>query len=479
MKFKSWPELQAHWNYIDSVANDDGVTSSKMQRDMIKGGDPRLAAVAAWKELMPYHQTDATTSERVFQALFDNDNPVRIRQKDISFNRENKLSYLEKNGFPSQYEDKDTQKAFSHLMDILETSEAFPNLGYEQIADIIFKPFVTYDSGSSMNMIFTNRELKNLNVTIDDIEENTNYPVIRALKENKTLKLKIENDSGFTGLKTLQTIKKRIQENDSGDSIWTAHHMTNDGKAMEVVLMTGDRNDKDNRHMIGKWTYEDKDKNGDIVSLPLQYKGREEILKVLTAYKRGNFMDIDNDDDIYDQVERWYNEGPSSWMDSIYDWRPIENLITSEYQPFNIGKFEYNQVVKPFWEKYGPMGENLNKVDLAAKWEEVRLNETYTYEEKVFDHVFGGTIDTFRSDVKPFRHGSGSYSKTDGSLGNREPRASNLFLLPRSDRSIRKQMAEEIQGDISDTGKKGSFLNKDSLNIIEDTKRVINNIIGD
>ena len=137
MKFQSYPELEAHWNYIDAIANDNGATSSKMQHQMIRSGNPRLAAISAWRELMPHFSDDVETSRRVFQALFDNNNPYPTTKRDIEFNRTNKLNHLYENGFASQYEDKDARNSFGHLIDILESSEAFRHQGFEEIADKI------------------------------------------------------------------------------------------------------------------------------------------------------------------------------------------------------------------------------------------------------------------------------------------------------------------------------------------------------
>ena len=102
-------------------------------------------------------------------------------------------------------------------------------------------------------------------------------------------------------------------------------------------------------------------------------------------------MDIDNDDNIYFRVKNWIDRGPSNKFKSIPSW--TEELLTQPF--FDLAKFEYDEVVLPFWEKYGPKGENLSPQEFADKWEEVRRDETYSFEEKYFDLFTYGLIDPY------------------------------------------------------------------------------------
>jgi len=136
-------------------------------------------------------------------------------------------------------------------------------------------------------------------------------------------------------------------------------------------------------------------------------------------------MDIDNDGKIKETVQRWIKEGASSWLKSIPSW--TEEVSTKWWTPYNIGQFEYNEVVKPFWDKY----KHLSDEEFAEMWEKVRRDETYSFEEKYFDLAFGGVIEIFRPDIIPFRHGAGRYSKTNDPLGNRG-KNHKLYLLKRN-----------------------------------------------
>ena len=169
---------------------------------------------------------------------------------------------------------------------------------------------------------------------------------------------------------------------------------------------------RSDRQVVARWMYEDTDKNGKSVLRRLQYDGVKEQLTVLSAYKRGNFMDIDNDAGIKDTVKRLMEEGPSTVVDSIPGG--LEEVAIRSLWPWKVGKFEYHEVIKPFWDKY----KDLSTEAFAEKWEEVRRQETYSFEDKYWDLHFKGIIDVFRADVVPFRHGAGSYSK-QGSLGGR------------------------------------------------------------
>ena len=93
-------------------------------------------------------------------------------------------------------------------------------------------------------------------------------------------------------------------ERDADSSIWTATRLSQDGNSMEVVLMTGNMHERSDRQVVARWKYKEKEKNGNTILRTLQYDGVEKQLTVLSAYKRGNFMDIDNDAGIKDTVKR-------------------------------------------------------------------------------------------------------------------------------------------------------------------------------
>ena len=87
------------------------------------------------------------------------------------------------------------------------------------------------------------------------------------------------------------------------------------------------------------------------------------------------------DEDIKENVERWIEDGSSGVFDSIPSG--LEEYATWEWGFFNIGKFELEEVVKPFYEKY----KHLSDSEFAAQWEEDRIQTTYTFEEKYIDQL--------------------------------------------------------------------------------------------
>jgi len=398
VKFNDSAEFQAHWNTIDALANDDGATSHMLQMRMLHSGDKRMAALSAWKDIMPEHVNDPFVHNKVFEALFEPSAPLNYTKHDLKERSEVYLDELQ-NGVPSQFESDGRRNSFGHLIDALKSSEEFSNHTYQDLADMLFKPYVVFDGGAHMSNIFLAKDLKAMKITADDMNDSANYPIFKALKEGKELVFEIEGEEGFHGKERLRILKADLLKNDPDASIWTATQPSSDGESMEVVLMTGDMNDRNNRSVVARWNYLEKDKNGKDVMKRLMYTGVEEQLKVLSAYKRGNFMDIDNQGFIKESVERWIKEGPSSILKSIPGG--LEELVTAEYQPFNIGQFEYEQVVVPFWKKY----KHLSPKAFADMWEKVRREETFTFEEKYFDLAFGDLLDLYTPSIAPTRHG--------------------------------------------------------------------------
>jgi len=433
MKFNSAIEVEAHWNQIDKIANDDGVTSHWIQMQMLEGNDRRLSAISAWRDLSPELQTSkrAGLNNKIFNVLFDSTEPLQWGEPLDKDKRSFTFDADFDGGFASQFEANGRRNSFGHLIDALANHSQFQGVGHEAISDMLNEPYAVYDGGADTNIVFLKSDLKARGLEMDDLYDNANYPMIRAMKEGKHLTFEIlaeaEKVEGFAPgmhqLTRLRELKEKLMERDADSSIWTASRLSQDGKSMEVVLMTGNMHERSDRQVVARWKYKDKDENGNSILRTLQYDGVEDQLRVLSAYKRGNFMDIDNDAGIKDTVKRLMEEGPSTVIDSIPGG--LEEVAIRKLWPWKVGKFEYHEVIKPFWDKY----KDLSTEAFAAKWEEVRHAETYTFEEKYWDLNFGGIIDVFRPDVIPFRHGAGSYSK-QGSLGGRNrPKGAPWLLI--------------------------------------------------
>ena len=253
------------------------------------------------------------------------------------------------------------------------------------------------DGGAGTSMVFKRSELEQRGIKKSDLEDSVNYAVLRALKEGKNLQFEYLGDNQIKSKEGMEKIMKHIQSLDSGASMWTGVRKKADGNGMEVVIVAGNRADIDSRTVVGRWVYEDIDEDGNKIMSRLEYDD-EETIRVLSAYKRGNFMDIDNNDNnIYFRVRNWIDRGPSNKFKSIPGG--LEEVLT---QPFiDLAKFEYDEVVLPFWEKYGPKGEDLSPDEFAQKWEEVRRKETYAFEEKYFDLFTYGLVDPYHPMIAP------------------------------------------------------------------------------
>ena len=391
-------DLYAWRDSVNDYANDDGATLWYMQQQLLNQGDSRDAALSAWIDLMPEHQGNALIFDRVFSGLFTKGVPIRDTPKPDAQNRLDDIHDSLRHSFPSQFQNRTRRKSFAHLLTKLEQTGVFgENADYEDIADILFKPYLVLDGGTTTGMVFKRSELEQRGIKKSDLEDSINYAVLRALKEGKNLQFQYLGDNQIKSKEGMAKILKHIQDLDSGASMWTGVRKTADGKGMEVVIVAGNKQDIDSRDVVGRWVYEDVDDKGNKIMSRLEYND-EETIRVLSAYKRGNFMDIDNNDgNIYFRVKNWIDRGPSNKFKSIPGG--LEEILT---QPFiDLAKFEYDEVVLPFWEKYGPKGENLSPDEFAEKWEEVRRKETYAFEEKYFELFTYGLVDPYHPMIGP------------------------------------------------------------------------------
>ena len=417
------------------------------QSRLINSGNPRNSAISAWFDLMPEHADPYSKSaykyDDIYHALYPKGANIEIRpDSDDRFDRltviENSLAFQ----FPSIFEDPNKKKSFAHLIQILEESGTMGD--YEDIADFLFQPYMIFDGGAKTNMAFNRRYIESKHLNEDDFYDSFNYVIIGAVKEGKDVHFQYFKD-GEAILKTPKEMAQLSAEvAKGGASMWTGvRHPSNaeneeDLKGMEVVVVEGDMSDRTNREVVGRWVYTKTFKGppgtpDEKRIVPLQYN-LDESIRVLSAYRRGNFMDIDNDEDIYDNVERWYNDRPSRVLDSVTSF--TEEIVTADWwglQPFNIPKFEYNEIVKPFWEKYGPQGQNLSREAFAEKWEEERLQTTYTFEEKFFDFYpwLKNIMTPFRPNIGPIKYGTPRYRKTSSQLGGRARRRKEMSIEER------------------------------------------------
>ena len=304
--------------------------------------------------------------------------------------------------WPSIFQDGNRRKSYAHLIKVLHDRQAFGKATYEEIAGKLFSPYTVFDGGGETKVAFKSNEMKARGVLKEDFLDSVNYLVLRALKQGHKLYFKHGDHVEPLHPKTVEMMKDDIVA--GGGSIWTGVQHSSDGKGIEAVIMSGNREDKSSRKMIGRWMI--KNKEGDLI--PLSARG-EDMWKVLTSYKRGNFMDIDNDDEVYKQVEQWvdkYGEDISKVTNKKYIPKGLEEISVVDpdrffFNFFDIGKFEYEEVVKPFWDKYGPKGENLTPEEFADKWEEVRLEETYAWEDKYFRLGTWGLVDPYHPFIGP------------------------------------------------------------------------------
>ena len=435
-------QLYALTQDINDKAQDDGATLDWFQKNWRLSSDPYKSALSAWVDLMPEHANNVKYHNRIFEALFPKGPPIRITPEPEKADRLIDINNSLKYQFPSMFHEQVRRESFAHLISVIEDSEQFPGMDYEDIADMLFEPYMMIDGGTRQNLAFIKKDILNKGLDEDDFLYGANYAIIRALKEGKNLKWQQATDGMIMSREALHKISKEIQ--DGGGSMWTGVQHPNSGneqtlKGMEVVIVNGDMDNKYDRTIVGRWVYEDQDKDGNTIWTPLTYD-YDQTIKVWSAYKRGNFMDIDNDEDIKENVERWIEDGSSGVFDSIPSG--LEEYATWEWGFFNIGKFELEEVVKPFYEKY----KHLSASEFAAKWEEVRLQETYAFEEKFFDtSKLAEIFQPYRPSIGPLRYGSRPRSERGGS----RIRTAHAW------RNIMKKRNRDIEYHIKDTPDRG------------------------
>ena len=412
-RIESMAQFYALRQKVLDATQDNGSTWFSIQLDLLHSGDSRNAALSAWIDIMPEHQGNIKQFPKIFQALFPKVANTRIKQPEPSFDRLQTIEKALKHQFPSVFEKAGRRKSFAHLLNILEASGNFGDDDYQDIADMLFDPYMIIDGGAQMNLSFPRMAIEKRGLDDEDFYDSMNYPILRAVKEGKNVQFQYNLDGMVKDKRAIEQIKQEVYETQGSASMWTGFQHPSDGdtEGMEIVIVKGDMDVRSSRKTIGRWVYEDVDKDGNKIWTPLRYD-KDQSLRVTSAYRRGNFMDIDNDEDIYDNVKRWIDEGYSDVLDTIPGG--LEEFITAGWQPFNIGKFEYFQVVKPFWEKYGPQGENLSRELFAAKWEEVRLEETYAFEDKFWDLAWGDLFEPFRPSTAPVRYGARPDIKAEG-----------------------------------------------------------------
>ena len=143
MKFNSAIEVQAHWNHIDKIANDDGVTSHWLQMQLLNSGDRRLSAISAWRDLMPQLQTSkyAQLNNKIFDVLFNTSAPLEWGEPNDPDKRSLTFDNMFEGGFASQFEASGRRNSHAHLIDALANHSQFQGVGHEAIAHMLNEPY--------------------------------------------------------------------------------------------------------------------------------------------------------------------------------------------------------------------------------------------------------------------------------------------------------------------------------------------------
>ena len=306
------------------------------------------------------------------------------------------------NGWPSIYERGLQRDGFKHLIfEIQKRSSEFGKMTAQEIADNLFNfAYTTNTGGGIPNIAVSRKDMARANITEDDIDKSMPYLLMAPSKKGYTRTF-MPDDFGITqfgltgklkvGVGALEKMQEEIDKATGGllegASMWQAVVPASDGDGVSIVVMVGEKGNRAKSWMVGNMYQTSKtevDKNGNLIQEEIQYN-KEEMLEMFKTWRRGHYMDAENDswemhslkERISDYVKDYNEKGITG------NRRRIPDYLIELYDP---GKFEYDNVILPFYKEYGPKGANLNDQEFAKKWDEVWEKTTFTMGDEI--HAF-------------------------------------------------------------------------------------------
>jgi len=383
-------------SHTNGIINRVGKTAHQQRRQRIfEHRDGFIKARAAFQDIVEdLFIHDPQFAEDVYQTLFHKGaipNVGTIQQFELfgtAFGKGAELHDAVDNKFPALYESGAERSAHMFLLEAIQKdTTTFGGLDIAEIANKLYGFAEVFDGGGKNKIAISTNDLRKNHLTREDVEESMRYLIMAPRKKGfKTTFIPggdaisqygLLNDYG-KGLKALDKINQEILKSESwfeGASMWVGVVPSSTGDGVEIAVMQGVKGDRYKSTMVGRM-YEEGIENGKRISRPIRYK-KDKMLKMFTTWRRGRFMDTENDvwetDSLKERIGEYYNKGPVP-EPHIPFWFAQEIMDPRE--------FEYNHVIKPFWEK----NKNLSPEEFALKWDKVWREETYTQRDQIYDY---------------------------------------------------------------------------------------------
>ena len=421
------PVFEDHFQYMDWHKNKtlgwdikgDGAksywkTTGKKWRKA--GGDLNLAK-AAFLELYPemLRNNRHGDIERIWSVLYEQMTNIGEVEPSTQGERLWDTRTIQHNFFPSMIENDRHRKSHAKLVDFGHQAGAFKE-GYASRIDVASKIYEDYrmaDIGAKQNLAFTKRELRANNMTMEQVVENLPYMMTFFEKQGHKLIPFPEGDyeEYQLGDTSQQVIMAKVMESIRGKdgwedaNMWTSFRRSSDGEGLEVIIMAGNQ-DQHDFETVGRMHYNKDGKN-----IPLIIENAD-MWKMLKAAHSTHWRDAMNDpwemnvaerrkmlpavswglglgqDTLKEKISQWFHKGtvvtdPDTGKETRKFWgtKGQDSYLSIPnwgIEMFDPRAFEYESIIKPFWEKHG----HLSDKDFEEAWEMERIKNTYTFEDR-------------------------------------------------------------------------------------------------
>jgi hypothetical protein len=401
-----------HTNIIEYIAGINSKSSRAREKDTQRGfnsSKKSIQATSAFADIASdLFQHNPDFAERVYKSLFQRGDLPQggTVQKSNYFQRwgtGHQQEQIAKNGWPSGYEANAPKHAQMQLLlsiqnDVLE----FGTNDIDDIGKELYSFAEVFEGGGIPNLVFTKKELKENNLNRDDIENSMRYFILEPRKRGWTSTFIPDAKQYGTqygkGVDALKKMSKEMQKSDGwfGDdaSMWAAVVPNANGNGVQVVVMAGIKGDRFKSKMVGRMYEQGHDSKGNFITRPISYNNQE-MFKKFQSWRRGHFMDAENDpwertdtnlgfmqvDGLKTRMGKYYDKYSQKDFSPLRARLPYYAPIINGVEIFDAGKFEWENVIKPFWKA----NKNKSEDEFADEWQKVMDEQTFTMRDKIYD----------------------------------------------------------------------------------------------
>ena len=354
-------------------------------------------------------ETNSPLANKIYQTLYKSGALVNNAPTQGSGwlvgEKSNQLHKIINNGFPSGYEGGNNERN-AHQQLLLYMSKRVDLFGTSDIDDLAKELYAEYEvfKGEGVpNLVFTKKELRENNLDRDDIKNSMRYIILEPRKRGWTSTFIPDAKQYGTqygkGVDALKKMNKEMQKSEgwfgSDASMWAAVVPNSNGDGVQVVVMHGTRGSRDKSKMVGRMYEQGHDSKGNFITRPISYNNQE-MFKKFQSWRRGHFMDAENDawertdtnlgfmqiDGLKTRMGKYYDKYSQKGFSPPRPRLPYINSYLNGVEIFDAGKFEWENVIKPFWEA----NKNLSEDEFADKWDKVMEEQTFTHRDQIYDY---------------------------------------------------------------------------------------------